>query len=325
MMEKSKGTTPGQIRLSRRSKGTVALINWQLYLMILPALVLLAIFAYGPMPGIQLAFREHTYRVSSIWQMDWVGLKYFERAFRDPSFLHALRNTIVISLYKMIVGFPAPIIFALLLNELRSLTFKRTVQTATYMPHFLSWVVMGSVFIGLLSLDGPVNGLLVKLGFNKVFFMGDPTVFRGVLVVTDIWKCVGYSSIIYLAAITSIDPELYESAKLDGASRLQNVWYITLPSITSVLLIMLILRLGSVLDAGFDQIVNMYNRNVVQVADVIDTLVFRTLSGSFDTSSTPNFSYSTAIGLFKSVVGLIFVVGTNAIVKRMGGKESSLW
>ncbi len=296
--------------------------HWQLYLLLVPAVILFAIFAYGPMFGVTLAFKEY-HLASTIQQMPWVGLHWFEFAFSDPGFRHALGNSIVLSALHFLFGFPAPILLALMLNELRQVRFRRTVQTVTFMPQFLSWVVIGSVFIGLLSLDGPLNRIISMLGGKPIYFLGDPSVFRGTLIVTSIWKGVGYSSVVFLAAMSGVDPQLYECARLDGSTRLKNMWYITLPCISNIIVVMLILRLGSILEAGFDQIINMYSKPVYATADIIDTFIFRKVFGT--TGGGVMYDYSAAVGLFKSVVGLIFIVGSNMLVRRVEGKEASLW
>lgn len=289
-----------------------------LLFMMVPAMIFFTIFCYVPMYGVTLAFKDFKI-LEGIWNSPWVGMKYFKQAFEDPYFLKTLSNTVIISFYKLLIGFPMPILFALLLNEIQSMRFKKLVQTVSYLPYFMSWVIMGSIFFSLLSLQGPVNQLLELFGFEKIMFMGESSVFRGVLVATDVWKNFGWGSILYIAAISGIDQEMYEASRLDGANRLQNAWYITIPSILPVICINLILSLSGILNAGFDQVFNMYSEVVYDVADIIDTYVYRLGLKSMQ------YSLSTAVGLFKSVIGLVMILIVNAIIRRIGGKENALW
>jgi putative aldouronate transport system permease protein len=289
-----------------------------IWLMMLPGLCYFALFHYVPMYGAILAFKD--YRIlEGIHNSPWVGFHYFERAFNDDYFYQVLSNTIIISLYKLIFGFPVPIMFALFLNEVQQLFFKKMVQTVAYLPHFISWVVMGGIFVSVFSLEGPVNLVMQAIGFEKVVFLADEQYFRAVMIITDIFKSFGWGSIIYFAAISAIDPQLYESAVMDGASKIQRMVYITIPMLVPVIIILLILNMSHVLDAGFDQIFNMYSPSVYEVADIIDTYVYR--KGLVEME----YSYSTAIGLFKSVVALILIIIVNTSIRRMGGKEHTLW
>lgn len=290
----------------------------QLLLMMIPAVIFFTIFAYGPMYGVILAFKD--FKISEgILGSPWAGLKYFKKAFEDPYFLKTIRNTLIISIGKLAFGFPLPIIFAIFLNEMGGYHFKKFVQTVSYLPYFMSWVILGSIFFSLLSLDGPINNLLAALGLNKIMFMGKSEVFRKVLVTTDIWKNFGWGSVLYIAAISGIDQEMYEAAKVDGANRFHNIVYITIPSILPVICINLILNLSGILNAGFDQVFNMYTETVYDVADIIDTYVYRLGLKNLQ------YSLSTAVGLFKSGIGLILVVVVNYIVRKIGGKENALW
>ena len=292
--------------------------NWQLYAMALPAVALLGVFCYYPMYGIVLAFKDFKL-LQGIVGSPWAGLKYFHQAFNDSYFWLTFRNSLLIAAYKLIFGFPAPVVFALLLSELRSERFRKLVQTVAYLPHFMSWVILGAIFVSVLSLSGPINSILGVFGVDPILFMGNKGTFRGVLVATDVWKTFGYGSIIYLAAITGVDPQLYECARIEGANRLQNALHITIPCILPVICINLILNLSGILNAGFDQVFNMYNESVMPVADIIDTYVYR--KGLREMQ----YSYSTAVGLFKSVVSLTMIFLTNAIVRRTSGKENALW
>lgn len=290
----------------------------QLLVMMAPAVIFFAVFAYIPMYGIVLAFKD--FRImDGIMASPWVGFKYFRKAFEDPYFLKTLENTLVISFGKLIFGFPLPIIFAILLNELKGNKFKKFVQTVSYLPHFMSWVILGSIFFSLLSLGGPVNSLLEFFGFEKIMFMGTSSVFREVLICTDVWKGFGWGSVLYLAAIAGIDQEMYEAAKVDGANRFHNIVYITVPAILPVVCINLILSLSGILNAGFDQVFNMYSETVYDVADIIDTYVYRIGLKSMQ------YSLSTAVGLFKSVIGLIMIIMVNFVIGKIGGRENTLW
>jgi len=289
-----------------------------LYFMMLPGIAYFILFHYVPMYGVTLAFKNFMF-TEGILGSPWVGLKHFEKAFSDPYFFQILRNTVLISLYKLIFGFPVPIIFAILVNEVTSSRFKKIVQTASYLPHFISWVVMGGIFIMIFSFNGPVNELIKLFGMDPVLFMADERYFRALLVITDIFKTFGWGSIIYFAAISGIDPQLYEAAVMDGATRWQRMRLITLPMLVPVIAIMLILHMSSILDAGFDQIFNMYNSSVFNVSDIIDTYVYR--KGLVDMQ----YSYSSAVGLFKSAIALVLVLTVNRIVRATGGKEYALW
>jgi putative aldouronate transport system permease protein len=283
-----------------------------IYALFLPLFVFAFIFNYMPMYGVQIAFKEFR-PVDGIWGSKWAGLKYFVRMFQEPTFLMVFRNTLVISLLKIAIVFPAGILFALLLNEIAAPIAKRVYQTISYLPHFLSWIVLAGIIRDITAIDGPINSITAKFGMSPQVFLSSSAAFVPILIISDLWQTVGWNSIIYLAAITGISKELYESADLDGAGKIQKIISITLPSIAPVILIMFILRLGGVLNAGFDQILNLYNPMVYGVADIIDTYVYRV--GLMQM----NFSYSTAIGLFKNVVGLLLVLTTNALTRRMEG------
>ncbi len=290
--------------------------NWDLYLLLLPAIGLTLLFRYVPIYGALIAFKDFNI-FQGFASSPWVGFSNFQRVFSDDAFYGALGNTLIISMLKLLIVFPMPVLLALLMNEVGSKWFKRTIQTTVYLPHFLSWAIVYGIFYALLKLDGPINQMLYGLGFQKTAFFVNAKTFRGLLVVSDLWKTMGWGSIIYLAAITAIDPALYESAMLDGANRLQRIRYITLPSIASTIVVMLVLRLGSLLNAGLEQILIMYNPAVYAVADVIDTYVYRTGIGQQD------YSYASAVGLFNSVVNCILVIGSNAYCKRR--YDRSLW
>ncbi|MDE0228088.1 MAG: ABC transporter permease subunit, partial [Spirochaetaceae bacterium] len=274
------------------------------YLIILPAIVCFIVVKYIPIGGIVLAFKNYTI-TGGIWGSEWAGFKYFERMLGSADFLRVFRNTIVISLLKMATVFPAPIVFALMLNEVFNLRLKKTFQTVSYLPHFISWVVAAGLFRSFLSFEGPVNYLLELFTDQRVVFMKDPFFFMMVVVTSGVWKTVGWGSIIYLAAIAGIDPELYDAAEIDGAGRLQRIVHITLPAILPVIVILFLLRIGEIFDAGFDQIFNLYSPIVYSVGDIIDTYVYR--QGLVNLQ----FSYTTAVGLSKNILGLIMLLIMN--------------
>ena len=279
-----------------------------LYLMLIPAVAAMIIFCYAPMYGIQIAFKNYKPR-SGIWGIQWVGFKYFLRMFREQTFMTVLRNTLVISGLRLVICFPAGVIFALMLNEIGNQRLKKVTQTISYMPHFVSWVVLGGIVKSLLSLNGPVNALVKLCGGTPAIWLTKSNYFIPIVLVTDIWKSMGWGSIVYLAAMAGIPMDQYESAEIDGASRFQRIWYITLPSILPVVMTMFILRIGNIMSAGFDQIFNLYSAAVYDVADIIDTYSYRV--GLIDN----NFSYSAAIGLFKNVLGFALMIAVNQLTK----------
>lgn len=289
------------------------------YVFLLPAFLFFVLFCYVPMGGVVIAFKDYAFR-KGIFGSEWVGLKHFERFFGSYLFKELLSNTMAISLYKIIFGFTAPIIFALLLNEIRNMKFKKAVQTISYLPYFMSWVVLGGILTELLSPSrGIVNQFLGLFGIGPIHFLGDSKYFRGVLVLSDIWQGVGWGSVIYLAAIAGVDVQQYESARIDGANRWDIAVRITLPSIMPTIVTMFILRLGGILSAGFDQVFNLYSPVVYDVGDIIDTWVYRT--GLIDAK----YDFATAVGLFKSVVGMVLVITANFITTRIGEGENKIW
>ncbi|WP_308638072.1 ABC transporter permease [Paenibacillus silvisoli] len=289
-----------------------------LLIMMIPAMLYYLVFHYLPMYGVLLAFKDFKI-LQGIWNSPWVGFDIFEKIFHDEYFFTVLKNTMIISLYKLLFGFPVPIIFALLLSEVMNARYKKLIQTVTYLPHFISWVVLAGIFFTLFSLEGPVNTIVKLFGGDPVLYLADPRYFRTILVITSIFQGFGWGSIIYFAAISNIDPQLYEAAIIDGAGRFKRMFYISIPMLVPIIAIMLILSMSGILDAGFDQIFNMYNVQVYNVADIIDTYVYR--KGIVEM----NYSYATAVGLFKSVVALILIFAVNRIVKMIGGKDHALW
>ena len=288
-----------------------------LFLMFIPVILYFVIFCYVPMYGVIISFQDYYPRLG-ITGSEWVGFKHFEKLFTGRYFFPVLRNTLIISIGKLLFGFPAPIILCLLLNEVRSLKFKKVVQTISYLPHFISWVVLASIVQTILSpSSGVVNYIIQLLGGEPIFFMGSSDWFRKVIVGSSIWRDTGWQTVVFMAAILSIDPQLYEAADLDGAGRFQKMIYVTLPCIAPTIIIMFIMATGNVIQDDFDQIYNMLNAKVMDVGDVIGTYTYRMGIEKM------NFSYATAVGLFKNVVSLILVTFTNAFSRKLSG--SSLW
>jgi putative aldouronate transport system permease protein len=269
------------------------------------------------MYGIVIAFKNYNI-YTGINDSPWVGFKYFKEFFSSIFFWRLIRNTLLISLYGLVFGFPAPIILALLFNELKDGVFKRSTQTISYLPHFVSTVIIVSMFVQFLSPSrGLVNNIISMFGGEKVYFLGDPKYFRSLYTMMGIWAGVGWGTIIYLAAMTGIDPELYEAAIIDGCGHLRQVWHITLPCISSTIIIMLIFKVGQLLSVGAESIILMYNPAIYETADVISTYVYR--RGLVEAQ----YSFAAAVGLFNSIAGLILITGTNAIAKKFS--ETSLW
>lgn len=283
------------------------------FLVLTPVLAFFIIFHYIPMYGVTIAFKNFNMS-KGILQSDWANpiWAHFQRVFSSSLFIRSLWNTVVISFLKIIVAFPLPIAFAILIDELPGRRFKKTIQTVSYLPYFISWVVLGGIIRTLLSPSiGAVNYVIQILGGDAIHFMGEAAMFRGLLFFSHIWQAIGYGSIIYLAAITGIDQALYEAGKIDGATRLQLIRRITIPAITPVIIIMFILNLGTIMNAGFDQIFNLYSPVTYATGDIIDTYVYRVGLVDFQ------YSYSTAVGLFKNIIGLVLAISTNMVVKRI--------
>nr|WP_062496861.1 ABC transporter permease subunit [Paenibacillus sp. 32O-W] len=284
-----------------------------LYLLILPGVLFFLVYRYIPMLGIVIAFQNFSpflgFRGS-----EWVGLQHFRTIFADPEVVRVIWNTLYLSFLQIVFAFPAPIILALLLNELRSELYKRLIQTIVYMPHFLSWVIVVGIFVIFLRGDGLVNNFLqTVLGMEQsVGFLTNPDFFRPLIVLQVIWKEIGWGTIIFLAALAGVNPELYEAATVDGANRWRKMWHITLPAIRTVIVILFILRLGSVLDSGFEQIFLMLNSFNREIGEVLDTYVY------YKGIQQTDYSFATAVGLFKSIVGLVLIVGANYLAKRFG-------
>lgn len=293
--------------------------QFDLQMLVIPGLLLVLVFQYIPMYGLVMAFQDFNI-FEGIWKSEWAGLKHFIRFFQDPRFFEVIRNTIVLSSLKIAIGFPAPIILALMLNEVRHMMFKRTVQTITYLPHFLSWVIVAGFATSILATDnGSLNILLQKLHIIKepIAFFSIPEYFWGIIVGTNLWKSIGFNSIVYIAAIAGISPQLYEAASIDGASKFKQMYLITIPVIMPIIVIFLILDIGNLLNAGFEDLLLLGNNPVLrQVSDVIDTYVYRV------GISNGLYSYATAIGLFKAVISVTLLTVANQVARRT---DNSLW
>ena len=289
-----------------------------LHLMVLPGLAFFLLFKYVPMYGIIIAFKNYKGAAggfSAIMSAPWIGLKNFEIFFNSLYCERVFKNTIYLSILRLIFSFPAPILLALMINEIRANWFKRTVQTITYMPYFLSWVVVAGLLNTLLSPDnGAINTIIKLAGGQPVYFLTSKQWFRPILIISEIWKNIGYGSIVYLAAITSIDQEQYEAARVDGANKLQQIIHITLPALSEIIAIMLILQIGKMFDDNFDQIFNLYSPSVYEVSDVFETYVYR------NGIQQSKFSYSAAVGLVKSVLALAMIVFSNKASKKLGAQ-----
>lgn len=287
-----------------KSKYTLSVFKRELplHLMLVPGIILVIIFGYIPMAGLVIAFQKFIPSKGMFGAQEWIGFKNFVYVFSLPGFKQAMQNTIVIAFWKILFGLLVPIWFALMLNEIHRTSFKRMIQTIVYLPYFLSWVVLGGIFVDMLSPStGIVNRIITILGGNSIFFLGDNRYFQPTLILTDVWKGFGYGAIVYLAAILDIDPSLYEAAEIDGANRWQQTFYVTLPGMRKIIVLMMVLSLGNVLNAGFDQVFNLYSKVVYESGDILDTFVYRL--GLIDAQYGP----ATAVGLFKSVISTMFI------------------
>ncbi|OON96420.1 MAG: protein lplB [Epulopiscium sp. Nele67-Bin005] len=287
-----------------------------LQMMVWPGIIWMFIFNYIPMSGIIIAFKD--YKITgTMWGAPWAGLSHFKEFLTDPSFMNIMQNTLGISLLKLCIAFPLPILFALLVNEVRSARYKKSIQTISYLPHFISWVVLGGLLITWLSDTGMINEVLVMTGILKepIAFLADPKYFWWVAVISDTWKELGWSAIIYIAAISGIDQQMYEAAAIDGATKMQKIWHITLPAIKGTIAVMFILAVAGMLNSNFDQIFILNNVLNAEASEVIDTYVYKMGMRS------GRYSYATAIGLFKSVVAMILLVIANFITKKLQGRS----
>lgn len=290
--------------------------NYQAYLMVLPSIVLIFIFAYIPMYGILMAFENYRPQLGVLGSK-WVGLYHFKDFLTFPHSLNVIRNTLFISVYSLLVGFPCPIILALLLNEVRCQAYKRTVQTISYMPYFISNVVICGMIKSFMSYDGVFNQITAMFGMAPKSFLSDPALFPSVIVFSDLWQCIGWNSIIYMAALAGIDPDLYEAAHIDGCGRLRQMWHITLPGIVPTIITLLILSIGGLLGANSGKILLLYSPLTYETGDVIGTFIYRRgLQGG-------DFSYSTAVGLFQTVINFLLLIFANWFSNKT--TETSLW
>lgn len=290
-------------------------MNKVLYAMMIPPLLYLLVFHYIPMYGLIMSFQDFSFS-KGYFGSDWVGLEHFQWLLENPTFQRAFANTFKINMLRILIGFPMPIILALVINEVRITYFKRTVQTLSYLPFFISWVVLAGIFNDLLARDyGAFNNFFASIGLPRIDFLQDPAVFPFTLVITEIWRTVGWGSIFYLATIATINPTLYEAAEVDGASRLQKILYITLPALRPTMVVLLLLNLGNVLRVGFDQVFNLYNPLVYETGDIIQTYIVRAFA------EFPHFSRLAAAGFMQSLLGLIMLLAANEVVKRMRDGE----
>lgn len=282
-----------------------------IYLLLLPGVLYFIIYRYVPMAGLVIAFKDFN-PFTGFWNSDWVGIKHFTRMFESSEVIQVLVNTIQISLLQIFVAFPVSIILALMLNELRHATLKRFIQSLIYLPHFLSWVVVVGIFVVFLRGEGLVNSVLANFGMEAIPFLTDPAYFKPIIILQVIWKEAGWGTIIFLAALAGVNPSLYEAAVIDGANRWRQLWHVTLPAIRGVIIILFILRLGSVLDTGFEQIFLMLNPFNMDSGNVLDTYVY------FKGIQQGNIGFATAVGMFKGVIGLVLVLSANRLAKRFG-------
>ena len=284
-------------------------VNRYLYLLAIPVILYYVLFCYLPMFGIVIAFKEYNIGLGII-ESKWVGLKNFKEFFGSVYFTRLLRNTFAISIYDLLVGFPMPIIFALLLNEVKNRLFKKTVQTITYLPHFISMVVICGMIIDFFGTDGIITKLMTLFGAENMNYVGNKDSFRSIYVLTNIWQQIGWNSIIYLSALSGIDQQLYEAASIDGAGRFRRLLHVTLPGIMQTIVVMLILRLGQILSVGYEKIILLYSPGTYETADVISSYVYRMgLQGA-------RYSYSTAVGLFQSLINITILFSANTVCKK---------
>ena len=304
-----------QVQARRRKKGIGKALrrDFPFHLMILPAVVMVFIFRYLPLGGLVIAFQDYT-PIFSIWDQEWIGWGNFEYIFSLPQFWSVIKNTIWIASMKIVGDMVVPVLFALLLTEVRRKTYKSALQTVVFLPHFISWVALARIFAEILSVEsGIVNKGITALGGNPVYFLGDPAVFPYTLLMTAIWKHLGWNAIVYLAAITNVDSSLYEAAYLDGANRFKQVWHVTIPCILPMIILMSVLGIGNILKAGFEQVFNMYSPQVYSTGDIIDTFVYRLGLVNFQ------FGTASAVGLFQSAVSFVLIVLGYWLADRVAG------
>lgn len=304
-------------KTNRPARGIAYSRNFGLITMALPLVAFYLLFHYVPMLGLVIAFKDYVIS-DGIFGSAWVGWDNFARLFSSEDFPKAVRNTLMISVLRLVCGFFTPVILALLLNEVRMAGYKRSIQTLTYLPHFFSWVILGGIFLMIFGGGGPVNSAVKLFGVEPVSFLTDDAAFIAILIVTGIWQGAGWGAIIYLASLSSISPDLYEAAVIDGANRWKQTLHITLPCLVPTMITVFILALGGIMTAGFDQIYNMYNPLVFNVADIIDTYVLRRLMGL-------DLSLATAAGMFQGVVGMVLIIGANMFARKISNGEQGVW
>ena len=309
-----------QVKLGKQEKLSYRLRQyWPAYLLLLPVVLWYAIFCYAPMGGLVIAFKKYSV-IKGVWNSPWVGLKNFERLFGSGAFMQAIKNTLILSGLNFVFGFPLPIIFAILLNEMPGIRYKKIVQTVSYLPHFISWSVAGGLVYMILSPStGAIAALVRSMGGMPQNYIGISRYFRPIVVISDIWKSLGWSAIIYIAAISSVDEQLYEAALIDGAGRFARIWHVTLPGIRGIISIQLILTVGKILNVSFSQIFVLISDLTLDVGETIDYYVYRVGLGS-----TNNMSLATASGMFKSVIGLLLIVLTNYASRKLTDGEG-IW
>ena len=291
-----------EISIGRKRRKGIRRSELPLHLMLIPGIIIIFIFHYIPLGGLVIAFQRFIPAKGLFGDQQWIGLENFRYIFTMPNTMNVLRNTVIIAFAKMVLGLVVPIIVALLLNELTSQKFKKCVQTIIYFPHFLSWIVFAAILIDLLSpSDGIVNKVIVAMGGEPIYFLGDNRYFQGTIIATDLWKSFGYGTVVYMASLTGIDPNLYEAASIDGAGRLKQTWHITLPGMRMIIVLMMVLSLGNVLNAGFDQVYNLYSPMVYESGDIIDTMVYRLGLES------AKYGPAAAVGMLKSAVSTLFI------------------
>lgn len=290
--------------------------NRNVYLMLLPVVIFYIVYCYAPMYGIVLAWKEWRPKYG-IMGSNWVGWENFRTLFTQPMLLRSIRNTVIISLLKLLICFPLPILVALLLNEVVGKTFKKSVQTFMYLPNFISWVILGGIVKMLLSMDdGLFNNIIAACGGSRVSFLTNPAAFYPILILSEVWKSTGWGTIIYTAAISGIDPCLYEAARIDGCKRGGLIFRVTLPMILPVCTVMFIMQLSNIMNAGFDPVYNLYNKQIYETADIIDTYVYRLFTES---KGGNGYALSTAVNFFKTVVNFFFLIGGNLLTKKING------
>lgn len=291
-------------------KSRINTSNLSLHLMIWPALLIVIIFAYGPMFGLVMAFQEFS-PIQGWFRSEWVGLANFKEMFILPNFFQVIKNTFFISLMEILLGQMMAIVVTLMLDQARNKSIRRTIQTIIYLPHFLSWVILGGILIEILSLDGAFNQMLTSIGMEPVSFLGNPKIFPWTLIVSHVWKEFGFATIVYFAALTNIDPTLYEAAEMDGAGKLKQVWHITLPGIAPIIVLVMVLSIGTLLNNGFEQVFTLYNPVVYSTGDILDTFIYRL--GLVQS----RYSLAAAVGIFKSLVSTVFVSASYFIAYKV--------